>query len=808
MQAQWMRLPLELRQRPQWLLAGPNEFGELKVPITVAFGSDDYVTAPGSSTNAATWLTFEDACKFAEGFGYGIGYVLSEHDPYCCVDLDVKDAENAPDEPDKWTTPERFDLFRRIVATLESYTERSRSGKGMHIWVRAGIGRGVKRDGVEIYSQERFIVCTGDVWVDLPIANRQAIIENAASQMRRDNSSNAEFVLVELEEEDDDATVWVRAAGAENKDKFKALCDGKWEELGYPSQSEADLSLMSMFTFYSKSNEQCRRMFRETALGKRKKATKDNRYIDYTLRVCRRRQAREQVADDHAKNAAAALAAQHTTRVDAPYRPPQAPIAAPVHATHDPSAAPAVGPAGGTAAALTTPPESVPGLDWPPGFAGALAGFIYRNAPRPVKEVAIVAALGWLAGVCGKCWQIPGSGLNLYIILIARSAVGKEAMHGGLGAFMSKLQSTLPTAGNFVDFNDYASGPALVKQCAQNQSFVNVSGEWGRKLRKLAQDSDRDGPMQTLRTAMTNLFQKSGATSVVGGIGYSNKEQNVMSVSGVAYSMIGESTPGTFYDALTESMMEDGFLSRFTIVEYTGDRPPMNTHPQFEPDPQLTEHAVHILVQAGNLLGSRGVIYVQRDSEAAELMDAFDKECDAQINSTTDESWRQMWNRAHLKMSRIAALLAVGDNHLAPVVNRVQVEWALKLVRHDIEIMQRRLESGEIGTTDNTRVRKLLAICQEWLHMQTVPPGYQIPQALRTAGIIPRKYFQIRVQRSTAFNVAKQGSSRAIDETIRSMIDDGYLAEVSKADAAEHYGFLGRCFRIVNIPNWASMREK
>jgi hypothetical protein len=326
-----------------------------------------------------------------------------------------------------------------------------------------------------------------------------------------------------------------------------------------------------MFCFYSKSNEQCRRLFRCTELGRREKATKNDRYLNYTLEVIRGRQARESVLNESGRAMAEAyVQSLQNAQSNTDYG--------------DVAAA--------RIAAVQTAPEEVDGsISWPPGVAGALASFIYHSAPRPVKEVAIVAALGFLAGVTGKAFNIPQSGLNAYIILVARSGVGKEAMHSGLSLVLEELRTSIPMAQRFVDFNDFASGPALQKACALNTSFVNVAGEWGRKLKRLADDSRPEGPMATLRTQMTNLYQKSGAGSMTAGIAYSNKEQNIGSVTGVAYSMIGETTPGTFYESLTPSMMEDGFLSRFIVVEYTGERSVRASVDEYQQVPQRNRGA-------------------------------------------------------------------------------------------------------------------------------------------------------------------------------------------------------------------------
>ena len=195
----WKNIPLELRNQPQWCMADPD-----KRPLTAE-------GLPASSTNSNTWTDFNVACQAAHSKGLGIGYMLHESDPFTCIDLDVKDAENCTDQR-LHTTPEQFKRYDSIRINLDSYTEYSKSGKGLHIWVRGNIGKGCRRDGVEIYSQERFMICTGNVLNNKPIEDRQEILTNMVSCMRP--TEEQEFQYVDGEEEVDDWYILRIAAGA------------------------------------------------------------------------------------------------------------------------------------------------------------------------------------------------------------------------------------------------------------------------------------------------------------------------------------------------------------------------------------------------------------------------------------------------------------------------------------------------------------------------------------------------------------------------------------------------------------------
>ena len=60
----------------------------------------------------------------------------------------------------------------------------------------------------------------------------------------------------------------------------------------------------------------------------------------------------------------------------------------------------------------------------PPGLVGEIAQFIYAQAPRPVPEISLAGALGMIAGIVGRAYNISGTGLNQYTLLLAPTGTG------------------------------------------------------------------------------------------------------------------------------------------------------------------------------------------------------------------------------------------------------------------------------------------------------------------------------------------------------------------------------------------------
>jgi NrS-1 polymerase HBD domain/AAA domain len=198
--------------------------------------------------------SFEAAAGAADLLGAsGVGFVFSQSDGFVGVDLD----DLGPDSG-------------AIIGTLNSYSERSVSGRGAHVIVRANLnGHARKRRGpLEIYEAGRYFAFTGDHLAGAPttIEGRQAELEEVLQHFLPAEPENGNRPSAPQPVSVDDQELLDRATKARNGREFAALWNGDYKDR-FPSQSEADLALASHLAFYSGGdNATVDRLFRSSGL--------------------------------------------------------------------------------------------------------------------------------------------------------------------------------------------------------------------------------------------------------------------------------------------------------------------------------------------------------------------------------------------------------------------------------------------------------------------------------------------------------------------------------------------------------------
>ena len=431
--------------------------------------------------------------------------------------------------------------------------------------------------------------------------------------------------------------------------------------------------------------------------------------------------------------------------------------------------------------------EAVLGVEMshPPGRLGEVSRWCMENSYLPFLQAAVTSTFAVAAGLFGHSWQLPQSGLNLYITMVGRSAVGKEAVLGSAGRIMQALQKLNPSAGRFFHFGAFASGPALRRMVADDHSSVAIFvGEWGYVVQGLGDVTNANA--LGIRREVTDLFQKSAAGSVAGGRVYADKEKTVELAKNVAVTLVGETTPDLFYSSLSYDILADGFLSRFWIIDYDGDRPITNARINNVFPEDLARYFAQAAVQAEKLAMTNTWTDVLFTDKAKKIFEDFDRFCVSKFYGREDEALRQVWNRAHLKALKIAALCAVADSYMKPTVRETQAVWATEQVLRDVYGLLRRVESGQVGGSTETQQMKIVqSLIKEYL----AGGAKKCEERLRVAGVVPHSWLMERVQDLAPFRKHRMGARLALKQVEDELISQGTLQQVGGADVRDKFQY-------------------
>lgn len=259
----YKNIPRELKERRQWVCYRIEK--RKGKPIKMPYRADG--RTPAKSNDLATWHTFEEVLEAAgkpQNRFDGIGYVLSEADPYVFIDLDHVINDGVTE-----------DWAQDIVEKADSYAEFSRSGTGIHIIVRAKKPgdrcRTLKHPKFEIYENVRLAVFTGKLYPGSPaeIRDAQALVEEVYFEVFGHDppvAAPAETSRTSFTPDLSDSELIERAMSAANGDKFSRLWSGNIGDYG-GDDSSADMALCRMLAFWTNRDAvRIVKLFRQSGL--------------------------------------------------------------------------------------------------------------------------------------------------------------------------------------------------------------------------------------------------------------------------------------------------------------------------------------------------------------------------------------------------------------------------------------------------------------------------------------------------------------------------------------------------------------
>ena len=271
-----LRLPSELdelRNFSQWvayrIIANEHKGKSDKLPLNPRDGTN------AKANDTSTWGTYEEALQYASEHGLrgnagGIGFEFANG--YAGIDLDDVFISGGTLKP----------FADEVVRLMNSYTEYSPSGNGLHILFKLNVplskfGSHRRNDelGIEMYDSGRYFTVTGNIYGEAkPIAERteiaRKIYDKYFIKSKPDNINKGSLrsfdSLREIETDVSDSELLEIMFNSQHGEKIRSLFNGDISKYG-DDDSRADLALCSYLAFWT-NNDTSRmdNLFRQSGL--------------------------------------------------------------------------------------------------------------------------------------------------------------------------------------------------------------------------------------------------------------------------------------------------------------------------------------------------------------------------------------------------------------------------------------------------------------------------------------------------------------------------------------------------------------
>lgn len=315
-----------------------------------------------------------------------------------------------------------------------------------------------------------------------------------------------------------------------------------------------------------------------------------------------------------------------------------------------------------------------------PGLISELMDHCLSTSPYPNIPLAFCGALALQATLAGrKIRDESDVRTNIYLLALANSGSGKD--------WPRKINSqVLHEIGRLDSIGErFASAEGIEDSLSRQPVTLFQTDEIDSLLRSIgnSRDTRHDGILSCLMTIY------SASNSI-----YPVRKRAGKDSPGVidqpCMVLYGTAIPQHYYEALSERMLTNGFLSRTLIVE--ARKRPSGQEGSIAPVPRRIIDVAKWWLENGGVRGNLASTHpdprtVIVTAKAKDLLKESRIEADEEYARAEDANnavGMTIWSRAQEHVRKLALIHAVSESHQSPEIDTKAVRWADRFVRHQI----------------------------------------------------------------------------------------------------------------------------
>jgi hypothetical protein len=322
-----------------------------------------------------------------------------------------------------------------------------------------------------------------------------------------------------------------------------------------------------------------------------------------------------------------------------------------------------------------------------PGKLGLMVDWTNATAMKPQPMFAVQAALALGSVAMGRKFRTTNDNWpSLFFLNIGVSGSGKEHAKTAIERVLraAKFSDLSPAS-------EYTSDAAIDSMLRLRPTHIAIMDEFGYLLKAANAKHNTNGG--TARKRVMEVFGRCGGTLQPKAYSTASLKKSDIDAMGPRYvenpslTVLGMTTPAPFYEAVGSGALTDGFMNRFIVVESDLGRQPGRFVDQIDVPDDLVRWVRECRLKGGGDLAdiidiahSEVPVPVILDfsPEARRLFDKLEHHCIARMDELELQGMAEMYSRVREISMRVS--LIVAHSCESDVIEAEHAQWAIDYV--------------------------------------------------------------------------------------------------------------------------------